>query len=177
MKLAKTSPALPVLRKKKNRKWLVWTVAVGTLALTAAVVWGVWLSGRVNLSPEEQELVDLINQQRRNNLIAEVKPNARLCEVARRHSQWMCDQQKREVPTVPVIEEYLTAVSYPYQGWGVLVDRVENRGPKWIMVSWLGKPNLGGEVKSFHHEEVGVCMLPDPSDPSVSYVTVVFGKR
>jgi len=185
MKLAKTSPAMPVLRRKKSRKKLVWGIALGVVAV-AAVVSFFLLRGRVALSTDERALLNLINEKRSNNRVAEVTPNAALCAVARRHSQHMCEVERAELPTVAHLQEELETARYPFENWGILIQRAHNLTPTSIFNSWIENEHEderspgainAGELKSLYHAEAGICVMSDPKDPTVQWVTVVFGRK
>ncbi len=124
------------------------------------------------LTKEEQEVLDITNQYRKNAGLVELKPNPKLFKAARDHSTNMAARNRiahsldGQGPG-----ERLAAAGYASSGWAENVAAGQST-PAEVMQSWMSSSGHRGNILS-QHAEVGVGVAAAPN--GTLYWTLVFG--
>jgi uncharacterized protein YkwD len=127
---------------------------------------------KLELSKDEQAIVDLTNAARAKEKLAPLKANATLCEVARAHSANMAKQQKMD----HVLDgknpiHRLKASGYRYRWMGENIAYSTRVNPTGIVTEWMDSPPHRKNILNAKFREIGVGIVRG-EDGNVYYTQV-----
>lgn len=158
-----------------RRSW----IAVAVIGV--AVIWGGMVKAdekpkddkpQSDISANEQTIIDLINQFRKEKDLPPLKPNALLIQAARDHSKNMAKQRKMEhVLDDKNVDKRVKETGYKSVAVGENIARWMK--PKEIVNAWMHSPGHRANILDKQFQEIGIGIAAD--DKGIAYYAAVFG--
>lgn len=148
--------------------------AVVCMVLLTAGVKAQGPAKKFEMSKEEHTLLELINEERKKNKVAALKPSPLLFKVARTHSANMAEQQKmaHELDGKTPIDR-LKEARYAYVFAGENIASIY-RDLEKVVKAWMESELHRNNILNERFTETGLGIVRDKAgDP---YYTQVFGK-
>lgn len=142
--------------------------------ISTAILGAVVAYGQAPTAPE-QEVINLVNQQRAANKLPPLAVNAQLMLAARNHSANMARQNTGSHVLDGIGPgERLKQVGYRGRAWGENIAW-GTRNAQQVMNLWMQSPPHRSNILNSHYTEIGVAIAY--STRGVPYWTQVFGRR
>jgi uncharacterized protein YkwD len=155
-----------------SRRWWVVVVFFGAGLVCAAED----KKGDVELSKDEQRILELTNEARAKEKLPPLKVNATLLKVARAHSANMARQHKMDhVLDDKTPADRVEAAGYDYRSMGENVAAGEKGATiDMIFKGWMDSKDHREHILSPKFDEIGIGLAADKREV---YYTQVFGKQ
>jgi uncharacterized protein YkwD len=128
----------------------------------------------LKLSPDEQKLLDLTNQERKKANLPPLQPNPVLFAVARSHTANMVKQSKREhVLDGKDVFQRLDAAGYQWASAAENLATSYKRTLADVMKGWMASKSHRANILKPKFKEIGIGVMKDAK--GVVYCTQVFG--
>ena len=127
------------------------------------------------ISADEQELIDLVNEARQKQKLAPVKPNKILFEAARAHAANMARQKKMEhVLDGKGPAERLRAAGYVFTNCAENIAAGQGQTLADVFKGWMKSPAHRANILGKPFRDIGIGIAPGSDNQT--YYTQVFGK-
>ncbi len=128
---------------------------------------------KLEISPDEQALIDLTNKERAKERLAPLKPNAKLFKAARDHAKNMADQDMMLHDfDGKGTQERLDAVGYRYLTGGENIAKGLKDFEK-LMEGWMASEQHKANIRNQKFVEIGIGIAH--TEKGKPYYTQVFG--
>lgn len=133
-------------------------------------------SSKLEISSQEQTIIDLVNKERKKEKLPLLKPNPLLFKAARAHSENMAKQQKMEHKLdgkTPA--QRVRAVGYRYRACG---ENIAAGGPRWALSevhqAWMDSEGHRDNILGKNYTQIGIGIAK--SEQGELYYTQVFAR-